>query len=667
MNAKQKVSERLKGSLSTAIAYCVIASALRKQIDIRKHSRGFIVLKLPPDATQHFFMAAAEIYLDKPSGRLHRHEDPFLVSVTGKKGDGWPDDIGVWLSYAPRVVALCDASYPVSVPVMLAADAVVTLEAATVRDLIAAWKLGTRGAISSNEAKLLLKIPFPLLDAAARNGRSASEIVQRVTEAGDQLANPAVSGHEPSRPVLEDLVGMGEAEEWGRELARDLADWRAGEIAWSAVDRGILLSGPPGCGKTTFAKALANTCGVVFVSGSLASWQAAGHLNALLKAMREAFAIAKKNAPAILFIDEIDAFGDRAKFSGDNAQYSTEVVAGLLECLDGVGSREGVVVVGAANHPHKLDPAIVRSGRLDRHVGISLPDEHARAEILWRLLEGKMEREALKPIARRLPNRSGADLERLVREATRRARRARRPPVPADFEASLPHRLSVPYEFRRRTAIHEAGHALVGLETGYGTITGVRVPECLEGGNNQLAGCVEFEIPDTEIRTLPRIKSEIATLLAGAAAETLLLGDRSAGMGGVVGSDLHRATALATAAYRSWGLGDRLTFLEEQSATTAGLLYDPAAHSWVADLIASCMERALGILHDRRPALEAIAEELLKQEDTPGDRLSAVLNSLSTDAGQTPTTRRVRKSVSALSKHTISSLVVPGRLQDAVS
>lgn len=226
--------------------------------------------------------------------------------------------------------------------------------------------------------------------------------------------------------VLGQLHGMDEAVTWGMALARDLAEYRRGVLPWSAVDRGVLLYGPPGTGKTTFAKALAGSCGVPLISGTLSQWQAAGYLNDLLKAMRAAFAEARAAAPAILFIDEIDSFGDRTRFTHDNKDYSIQVVNGLLEELDGIGGREGVVVVGACNHPGRLDPAITRSGRLDRAIAIPVPDQQALVRILRHHLGVDLPDVGLSTAALLALGGTGADCERWVRGARRRARHAGR-------------------------------------------------------------------------------------------------------------------------------------------------------------------------------------------------------------------------------------------------
>lgn len=137
----------------------------------------------------------------------------------------------------------------------------------------------------------------------------------------------------------------------GLDLARDLADWRAGTISWNDADKGVLLSGPPGTGKTMFARALAATCGVKLIATSYAKWQAKGYLNDFLKAMQKSFKDAKAAAPTILFIDELDAFGSRDGAEGSNASYDIKTITALLEELDGIHDREGVIVVAACNHP----------------------------------------------------------------------------------------------------------------------------------------------------------------------------------------------------------------------------------------------------------------------------------------------------------------------------
>ena len=219
-------------------------------------------------------------------------------------------------------------------------------------------------------------LDFRKVRAAVRGGRSIRSAISRLrhTEAQFKSAEDTVGPTKPNKTLYQ-MAGYGEAASWGLQLAEDIAAWQAGLIDWEDVDRGAVLFGKPGCGKTTYGRVLAETCGIPIIEASSATWQAMGHLGDMLKAMRRTFKLASKKAPCILFIDEFDAFGDRSSNSaGDNLDYKRQVIDGLLECLDPPGGRPGVVVVAATNFPDVIDPALLRPGRLERLIGIPLFD-----------------------------------------------------------------------------------------------------------------------------------------------------------------------------------------------------------------------------------------------------------------------------------------------------
>ncbi len=394
----------------------------------------------------------------------------------------------------------------------------------------------------------------PAATAAAMNAKwldVAFEKAETAAEAVAMLENAMKCNSKTSRIRLEDLHGYGPAKAWGLQLAAAIAEYRAGLLPWSDVDCGALLVGPPGTGKTLYAEALANTAGLAFFPTSYAQWQATkeGHLGDVMREMRKVFADAAAASPSLLFIDEIDTLQSRGS-GGREADWWRAVVNGFLECLDGSGRREGVVVLAACNDGAGLDPAVVRSGRLDRRFQISLPDQEDLRRILIHHLPDLQE-EDVQPVAAFLAgSTSGADAARLAREARQRARAASRTVSGADLLAVAVPVDTRPLSLRRRIAVHEAGHAVSLLRAGI-TPNNMSIVD-------QRGGMVTYQIND-EAGLAEEIDRRLRVHLSGRAAEEVILGSVSSGAGGLDQSDLGKASSLVTTAEMRLGMGTRLS------------------------------------------------------------------------------------------------------------
>jgi ATP-dependent Zn protease len=431
--------------------------------------------------------------------------------------------------------------------------------------------------------------------------------------------------------TLDDVAGMDEAVAWGRSLADDIKAWRAGEISWSQVDPGVLLAGPPGTGKTLFAQALANSVDVHFEAASLAAWQAAGYLNELLKSMRRAFSKAHDHAPAILFIDEIDAVGDRATLQGHNASYNREVINALLECLDGAARREGVVVIAATNAPEKLDPALLRAGRLDRVIWVSPPDRAARARILRVHLGDDavgtdFTEAALDEVVAPLVDYTGADIERLVRLARRRARSERRAVRIGDLLAERPVPPILTAGDLRRVAVHEAGHALVAHLRGI-LVLSIELTSGVLRGGAWSGGHTRTLPPIAAIETEATLRSELAVLLGGHAAEHVVFGDRSAGAGGTAqGGDLYEATKLAIRFEAQLGLGAEIgQLINTPEIDVAERMKDRGLRDRVDSLLKRIYDEVCVDICAHRDRLDRLATVLLASERLSADEIDRTL------------------------------------------
>lgn len=622
----------LRPSLPIFLAHCILRRGLRSVPQVGRDLP--VIVGIVPPAEFPWDALHDALWVVASCGHDAKQMEKFLdtgsiieIKDSTKRRTSFLDDRDQLVSALKGkrrafVIAGSEDQFPR--PLAAAADAIIELPPVEPRHLQAGIRACYGSEVSEEEAIRLLQHPIGDIALAATGKRPWRRVLERLEVLGGKAA-----ADDDGRPRLEDLSGLGAAAEWGRELITDLTDWKARQITWADIDRGILLAGPPGTGKTTFAKALAKSCGVPLVAGSLAQWQAKGHLGDLLKAMREAFDEARRKAPCILFIDEIDAFGSRLTARGDFARYQIEVINGLLECIDGVEGREGVVVVGACNHPEMLDPAVTRAGRLDRTVNIPLPDANARIGILRHHLRGSLPGICLATIAERTEGSSGADIEKFVREARRRARRQRREMVLDDLVSGLPELCRVPDDALHRTAVHEAGHTLVRLHFGLGEIETIKIiREYTPGETGERAGgFVKGQHRVIHTRSRSDYLDEICTCLGGLAAERIVFGDYHDGGGGVSGSDLHLATVAAAALEASHGLGGRLVYLSpNKDAYLEDLLArDLALRRTVDETLKSCFERAEEIISANQQGHQRLVEALLERGELSGEDAARII------------------------------------------
>lgn len=599
-------------TLPVYLAYCGIAAALR--LRNRKNSKFIAILQVQ-DCYLPVYSQAAEVFL---MGLWEERDYNPCINVWDEKRHR---DQVVALN-KDQAIFFAGPGYELDTEAWLLADAVVSVAPPTRRQAVAALRrFGI--PMTERDVEILISESWSRLHQAFQTRRQPTAALERLRQY--PRAAPIAANNEPGGPTLDEMHGFGSLLDWGRDLAIDLEEYKAGRIPWEEVDAGILISGPPGSGKTMFAGALARTCGVPLIYGSVSSWQAAGALDEHLKAMRASFEEAKAKAPAILFVDEVDTLGDRSE-TDRNRGYMRAVIAAFLELLDGFNRRKEVVVVSACNNPEQIDPAIRRAGRLGQHFEVTLPDDNARLSILEYYSGLDLDSNQAEQFTLATEGYSGADIEQLVRFAKRSARRRKQDFAGEHIVGELPPAPELPAEYLRSVAVHEAGHAVVAVELGFGELVSVKIASYAIPGNGNQVGGATYAMPRHIRRTRAAYLDDIAVSLGGIAAETVVFDAFFDGAAGSHNADLNTVTRTATLLEAGLGMGHTLMVADNAVRHLETLrASDPNLRKRVHDVIANEFERAKEIIRNSRAALDEIATRLVQAKSLSGDDVRDII------------------------------------------
>ncbi len=479
------------------------------------------------------------------------------------------------------------------------------------------------------------------------NGSGAGGVSDKMAHFGEARVSSIPEGDK--KITFKDVAGADEEKEELQEIVEFLRDPEKYLKLGAHIPKGVLLVGPPGTGKTLLAKAVAGEAGVKFLSISGSDFVEM-YVGVGASRVRDLFVQAKKDAPAIVFIDEIDAVGrQRGSGLGGGHDEREQTLNQLLVEMDGFGSNEGVVVLAATNRVDILDPALLRPGRFDRQVYVGLPDIKGREEILKIHARNKplAEDVDLGRVAKGTPGFTGADLENLLNEAALLTGRQDKVAIDKACidEAVIKviagpekHSRVIPPQERKLTAYHEAGHAVVmrALPQHDPVHQITIVPRGQAGG-------MTISLPDEDRSYLSReyMLQQIVSLLGGRAAEQLMLGDISTG----ASNDIQRATSLARRMVGTYGMSEKLgtvafdagsdeVFIGKSMGHTRPYSEKTAAEmdGEIRAIIDEAYQKAQDILRTYQKQLTEIAEYLLANETMNGDVFESFFTEVSQDA-----------------------------------
>ncbi|MDY6011853.1 ATP-dependent zinc metalloprotease FtsH [Clostridium sp.] len=452
-----------------------------------------------------------------------------------------------------------------------------------------------------------------------------------------------VASPDAKKVTFKDVAGADEEKQELEEIVDFLKEPTKYTQMGARIPKGVLLVGPPGTGKTLLAKAIAGEAGVPFFSISGSDFVEM-FVGVGASRVRDLFADAKKNAPCIVFIDEIDAVGrQRGAGLGGGHDEREQTLNQLLVEMDGFGMNEGIIMIAATNRPDILDPALLRPGRFDRQIVVGAPDVKGREEILKVHTRKKPLADDVKldVLAKRTPGFAGADLENLTNEAALLAvRRGDKSITMLDMEEAITRVIAGPEKKsrvisekdRKLTAYHEAGHAVVMRSLKYSDP--VHEISIIPRGR---AGGYTMHLPDEDrsYTSKLRLKDDMVGLLGGRVAEKLILGDISTG----AKNDIDRASAIARSMVMEYGMSDKLgtisygadqneVFLGRELGRGRNFSEEIGAEidKEVKNFIDEAYVRAEAILRENMNKLHAVAKALLEKEKIEGSEFEQIFN-----------------------------------------
>jgi cell division protease FtsH len=505
---------------------------------------------------------------------------------------------------------------------LTAADARIVIQTPDSRTLARVIAMATGEAPGAMPLGIGSGLDFFDLVAAIRVGSTAAECVRRLQSAAGSLTvvDPLVA----DVPRLEEMHGFGAAAEFGLRLVRELQEFRNGTLPFEAIDRHVVLASSPGLGKSTFVRSLAKSTGLPLIVTSVASWFTAtdGYLNNVLKEVDRTFAAAAACAPSILFLDELDALPSRDTVGERNRDYWVPIITNILLTLDSAtsGTSSRLIVIGATNYGDKLDPALVRPGRLNRIITIHPPEPADLAGIMRQHVGTDLPGEDLLPIAEIGRGATGAQVMGWVKRAKGMAREAGRAMIIDDLVGAVAPPDNTPEAERRRHAVHEAGHAVIAHRTTPGCVRAVSIVHRGDTAGSTVTRRVLGASP-----TRAEVELDVVATLAGRAAEVVIMGEASVGAGGGPDSDLGLATRQIAALLTSYGLGVNLIYLIESQNALELLRFDPELRATVSRTLAGLHERTVIAVRQHRAAIEAVADALMRRRHLSGDAFAEIV------------------------------------------